>query len=579
MLAGAKYGYFDLTEEKRYTLTEPTKELLGRVDDVVDVRVLLEGDFPSGFKRLQSAVRDMLDDFRSQSKYIEYTFEDPSIGDTEEVNERRKILAEQGIIPTNLLLKASGEKTQKLIYPYAIFHHKGRRVAVNILENEVPGVPPEETLNNSIGLLEYKFANAIQKLRASGRKNVLFTAGNGELDVLETKSLVRNLQAFYNTGRVNLNEVVRLPPDTVDVLVIAKPRAPFSEKEKFLIDQYIMNGGKVLWLIDQLAATLDSMRTRPEYIPREYDLGLDDMLFKYGVRINTDLVLDMEAAKIPQVIGQVGDNPQIDLFTWYYHPVAVPAGSHPIVHGLDRVQFDFPNSIDTILTKVPVRKTVLLQSSPYSRVQRSPIRLNFNILQYEPDPAKFNKGPQILAVLLEGQFASLYRNRVPEAMKEGLKELGQQYKDVSDPTRMIVVSDGDVARNLVNPQSGEYAPLGYNPYEKYQYANQNFLFNAIEYLLDDSGVLKARTKEVKLRLLDGVRVQQEKPFWQMFNIVLPIFAMVVFGMLYNVIRQQRFFKMDGSLFRTVVYLLLLLASSVIIFMIGYYVTIYYIFKN
>lgn len=539
ILGAIFYDYIDLTEEKRYTLTEPTRKLLRNVNDVIDIHVLLEGDFPAGFKRLQRSVQDMLEEFRSENGYIEYVFEDPGAGSTEEINKRRENLAKDGILPVNLRLKGTGETTEKLIYPYAIFNYGGRSIPINFLEGESPGLSPEENLNNSISLLEFKFANAIQKLRNAARPTIFFTEGKGELNSLQTRDLEETLFPFYTMGRVNLDTIIQIP-EAVDVLVVARPRGPFSNKEKFLIDQYVMRGGKVLWMIDKLNVHLDSLRGKQHYVPYDYDLNLDDLLFKYGVRIEPNLVLDLECSRIPQVIGTVGNAPQIDYFPWYYHILAVPRSEHPIVKGLDRVNFFFPSSIDTVRTSGSVQKTVLLASSPYTRIQLSPVRLNFEILRYEPEPDRFNKPNQPLAVLLEGTFPSFFENRVTNEMQASLNQLNMTYKSESVPTKMMVISDGDIAKNPVNPQTGAFAPLGFNRYDRYTYANKDFLVNSIEYLLDEEGVIEARTKEVKLRLLDAYRARNEKTWWQFVNIVLPLLFLTAFGIIFQYLRRRKF---------------------------------------
>ena len=533
------YGYIDLTEEKRYTLTMPTRQLLKGVTEVIDVHVYLEGEFPSGFKRLQRAVKDMLDEFRGENGLIEYVFEDPSAGTVDEMNKRREILAKEGILPVNLRLKGTGETTEKLIYPYAVFNYGGRSIAVNFLEGEGPGLSPEENLNNSISLLEYKFANAIQKLKSGKRPTLIFTTGKGELNTLQTKDLEETLAPFYNVGRVNLDTIISIP-EAVDVLLIARPRAPYTNKEKFLIDQYVMNGGNVIWMIDKLNVHLDSLRGKTNYVPYDYDLNIDDLLFRYGVRLQPDLVLDLQCSRIPQVIGTVGNAPQIDYFPWYYHPLAVPRSSHPIVKGLDRVNFFFPSSIDTVSTSGKVSKTVLLASSPYSRIQLSPVRLNFEILRYEPEPERFNKPDQMLAVLLEGAFPSFFENRMTNEMQENLDQLNLAFKPVSVPTKMVVISDGDIAKNPVNPQTGAFAPLGYNRYDGYTYANKDFLINTIDFLLDEGGVIEARTREVKLRLLDGYRAAAEKTYWQFFNIALPLLFLAIFAFIFQYLRRRNY---------------------------------------
>lgn len=536
------YTYFDMTEEKRYTLTGPTRALLEELDDVVTVKVLLEGDFPAGFKRLQTATRDILDDFRSESGYIEYEFENPRSGSTEEINARAQELAKDGIVPVNLTVRSSGEKEQKLIYPYAIVYYKGRSMPVRLLENEVPGMPPDVILNNSIGLLEYKFANAIQKLRNPRKPPIVFTTGHGELHPLETADLEKDLRAFYETGRLHLDSVVVLSPE-IAVLIIAKPTRSFSEKDKFKIDQYVMNGGKVLWLMDALRVDLDSLQRYREYVPVEYDLNIDDLLFRYGIRIQPNMVLDMQCTRIPLVVGQVGNAPQFEYERYPYHPVVTPASGHPIVKSLAPVNLFYPSSIDTdVRTKTEIIKTVLLQSSPRSRLQYPPVRMNFDFLRYDLDPDKFDKGSQPVAMLLEGVFPSMFENRVTEGMLAGLRQLDMPFKEVSLPTSMMVVSDGDVAANPVNWEKQSYDPLGWNPYEQYQFANKDFIINAIEYLVDQQGVIEARAKEVKLRMLDTARARSERTQWQLLNIAAPLVFLALFGAAYNWIRRRRYGK-------------------------------------
>ncbi len=541
ILAHQVYTHIDLTEEKRYTLTKPTRELLRSINDRIYVRVLLEGEFPAGFKRLRTATREMLEDFRSLNAYIDYQFEDPNKGSKEEVNARRKALLEEGIAPVNLNVRGEGESKSQIIYPTAIFHYGKRKVVVNLLENQSPTLTPDEVINNSISLLEYKFANAIKKLQAKGRPIILFTRGHGELDELQTKDLERSLRQFYDTDRITLDSVIHLPADKCALLIVARPRSAFSERDKFIIDQYIMGGGKVLWLIDRLDAGLDSLRHRKRFIPQDYPLNIEDVLFKYGVRIQPDLVLDMECTQIPLQVGVVGNAPQFRLFPWPYHLAVLPTGNHPVVKNLDRVELCFCSSMDTIRTKTPVKKTVLLRSSKYSRLQFSPIELGFDIMGEELKPEYFNKGHQILGVLLEGEFSSAYENRVTEQMTQGLQQVGVVFRSVSEPTRMIVISDGDVAANFVRDrEKKEWLPLGFNRFENATYANRDLLINAVEYLIEPGGVIEARSREVKLRLLDTVRAKEEKPLWQALNIGAPLFFLGLFGILFQWRRRRRY---------------------------------------
>jgi ABC-2 type transport system permease protein len=561
IIANVFYGHLDLTEEKRFTLTRPTKTLLKELDERVYVEVLLEGSFPAGFKRLQTATREMLDDFRSQSGYLDYLFEDPGAGSVEDINARRKNLSETGINPVNLRVMEDGASTQKLIYPVAIFHYKNRQLPVKLLENESPSLSPDEVINNSVSLLEYKFANAIKKLQAPEQPIVLFTEGHGELEKIQTTDLERSLDQFYETGRITLDSVLEIPteatlakrtlrpgeiaPKPCALLIVAKPRFAFSEKDKFKIDQYVMNGGKVIWLVDRLGADLDSMRMGGRFIPQDYPINLEDILFKYGVRLQPDLVVDLQCTKIPLQTGMLGNAPQLELFDWYYHPAVRPTAPHPIVKNLDRTELKFCSSIDTIRTKTAVKKTVLLQSSMYSRLQFSPVDLNFDILRYPADPKKFDKGAQTVGVLLEGVFPSNFENRVSQELASDLQRIGLEYRSQSLPTQMLVISDGDVAANTIRiDEKGEqqWLPLGFNRFERTTYSNKELMLNAVEYLTDPSGVIEARSREVKLRLLDNVRAKEEQLFWQVLNIGGSVIFIALFGLVFLWWRKRKYVK-------------------------------------
>ncbi len=539
VLGNVFYTYWDMTEEKRFTLTEPTVDLLNNLDEVVYVEILLDGEFPAGFKRLQKAVIELLDDFRSESGYIEYEFFNPSEGSIEEINQIRTELSKDGIIPTALQVRDVAGQSEQLIYPWAKVHFKGRMATVDLLE-EGPGLgfeAQERHLNNSISLLEYKFASAIQRIYSGHRDIVAFTKGHGELRDIERQDLVQTLRNNYDVGVFQLDSATYIPQD-VKVLVIAKPKTPFSERDKFLIDQYVMNGGKVIWLVDALNVNLDSVGRRGNYVPISYDLNIEDLLFKYGARVNPHLVLDLQCSPIPLQVDPTGT---IDLKQWYYHPIIFPETKHPIVKNLDGVNLMFPTTIDTFRTKTPVKKTILLRSSRHSRFQRELSRISFDITRFEPDTTKFNKPYQNVAVLLEGTFPSLYEHRITEGMNNMLQQLNQEFKAVSAPTKMLIVSDGDIARNhIANAEKGQVMPLGFNRFAKYEFANKDFLINAIEYLRDQSSIIEARNKDVKLRLLDTVRAQSERTKWQLINIILPLVFLTAFGLFYNWRRRKKY---------------------------------------
>ncbi len=537
ILGNAFFTHIDLTEDKRFTLAKPTKELLKNLDDVVYVEVLLEGEFPAGFKRLQRSVQELLDDFRSQSGgLVDYAFTDPNQGTAENVNQRKIELAKDGIVPTVLRVKDVEGTAEKLIYPYAKVQYRNRTAVVDFLDEE-DSRPQEESLNYAVSELEYNFANALHKLSLGVRESIAFTIGHGELNASERNEMVKSLRPYYEVGTFNLDSSTMIPPDLVKVLIVAKPKAPFSDRDKFLIDQYVMNGGKVIWLIDRLNVELDSMRRTNNYVARDYELDLDGMLFRYGARVNPDLVLDLQCSRIPMVIDPTGKQ---ELFKWYYNPIVIPRTNHPLVKSLDGINLMYPSSIDTIKTKTDVKKTILLATSQYGRIQPNVTRLNFEILRYDPDPDKFNKPDIPVAVLLEGEFPSFFENKVTEGMLNMLAQIDQQFKEVSVTTKMLVVSDGDIGRPFFNPITGQFFNLGYNPYERYSFANKDFLLNAIEYLKDEKGIIEARNKDVKLRLLDTAKADNEKVLWQLVNIVVPLLFLIIFGFVYNAMRKRKY---------------------------------------
>lgn len=537
-----RYVFFqwDLTEENRYTLTQPTQDLLASLEEPIYVSVLLEGDFPAGFKRLQRGTQEMLDEFQKRNGLIQYAFDDPRAGNIETQNARAEELAKDGIIPTRLRIQESGESSDKLIYPFAIFRYGNEMMVVNLLENERPGVDSEWILNNSITLLEYKFANAIQKLLESRKPNIIFTGGHNELSIQQTAWLEKELRKNYNTAHIDLDTVIRIPEE-ISLVIIARPQTEFSTHELFLLDQYLVNGGNAIFLIDALNVSLDSINQSTDFLPSAYTLGLDPLFFRLGLRVEPNLLLDLECTRIPLVVGNLGGRPQTELFPWYYHPLISSQSDHPIVKGIDRVNLHFPSTIDTIQSRQGLHKTVLLTSSQYSRIQRIPVRLNFEILRYEPEVALFNNGNQPLAVLVEGLYSSMFENRITEELLALTRQVNVEYRVTNQPGRVLVVSDADVAKNLVNAETGDISELGYNKFENFVFrGNQTFLLNTIEYMLDQNGILAARGKEIKLRLLDTVRAKEEAVKWQLLNIGLPV-LLVIFGtILFNVIRKRRF---------------------------------------
>jgi len=525
---------FDLTAEKRYSISKATKKMISELDDIVFVQVYLDGEFPAGFKRLRNATRELLDEFRAYSKNIQYEFINPSDkANGANVEETYKLLVEKGLQPTNVQFRSDNANSQQIIFPGAIVKYKGRERPVQLLKDQL-GLGAESVINNSIQSLEFNLATAINSLTQVAKHRIAFLEGNGELNENEVADISIELSQFYHVLRIPINHKLN-SLDGIKTLIIAKPQNYFDEKDKFIIDQYVMNGGKVLWLIDPVFASMDSLQTSNETLGVSFSLNIDDMLFKYGVRLNPNLLMDLKAAPIPITTGYVGNRPQMSLLPWYFFPMVSPVSSHPIVKNLNALKTEFVSSIDTI--KVDgVKKTYLLHTSDYTRVVRTPARISLDIMQSPPDEKLYNQKSVPFAVLLEGTFESLFANRMASEIVES-KEIG--FKDVSKPTQMIVVADGDIIKNQIG-QGGRPMPLGYDRYSGQSFGNKDFILNAVNYLTDDSGLLEARSKEIQLRLLDKTKVDKLRIGIQIANLLLPVLLVIVFGLIQFFQRKRRY---------------------------------------
>jgi len=542
VLSSYLYVKYDWTEEKKYTLTESTRHIVDSIGQPMYIRVLLEGKFPAGFKRLQSSTKEFLLGLQKRNPQIDVRYENPSSGTTQEINQNRKTLSDRGIVPVNFRLKEGDEVVERLIYPYAIVAYGEQETIVNLLEEQTPGTDEEVVLNNSISLLEYKFANAFHKLRSKTKPIIAFTQGHGEISPEAAGDFRNALNSFYQFGRFTLDSATFIP-STINLIVVAQPRTPFTEKEKFILDQFVMDGGSILWLVNRLDVHLDSLHGRKFYIPPEIDPNLDDLFFNYGFRVNPDLVLDLECSRIPLRIGQSGGAPQLDLFPWYYHPVVQPNKNHPITKNMGRVNLLFANSIDSLKTKYKLKKTALLESSDYARKQFAPMRLNFEILRYEPELEKFRTPHIPMAYVYEGTFSSLYENRITAEMQSRLEELDLQFLNKSkENTRMAVVTYPNIITNRSGENRNDFRPMGFNPYERTVYDNKQFMTNLVEYLVNGATVLDARSKEVKLRMLDRVRAQEERVYWQLLNLGAPVFLLLLFGFFFYSWRRRMYTK-------------------------------------
>ncbi len=544
---------FDLTSEKRYTLSETSKDLANNLDDIVFVKVYLEGDFPADYKRLRDETKEMLDEFRAYAKgNLEYEFINPAeSGDEKITKDIYKQLYKQGLRPTDLSEKTSDSFSNKLIWPGAIFSYKGKEIPVQLLKSKI-GTQEETMINGSIESLEYEIANAIHNLITINKPKIAFIDGDGELDKYQVASLGVSLAEFYSVDRIELNgRLQSLTERTIidstkkyhvktkyDVIIVAKPQQKFSEKDKFIIDQYIMYGGRVVWMIDPVFTSMDSLRKSDVTMAIPLDLNLDDQLFTYGVRVNTNLIQDIQSAPIPVRTAMIGNQPKIDLLPWYFFPLLTPANNHPIVNNLNMVKGEFTSTIDTI-ARPGIKKIALLKSSKYTKISNSPTRISLSMLRYEPDQNQFNKGSKLAAVLLEGNFESVYKNRSMPKIKNA-KEIN--FKEKSNFNKMVVIADGDIAKNAVNRRNNNYMALGIDKYTKQQYGNADFMLNVVNYLCDDSGLMSVRSKSLKIRLLDKTVVKSDKFKWQLINTVLPIGFILLFGIAHYLDRKKKYTK-------------------------------------
>lgn len=539
VLSSAYFTRLDLTADKRFTLTDSTRQLLRQLDDVVYVKVFLKGDFPAGFKRLGNGTRELLDEFKVYGgDRVQYEFEDPLEGKSDqELQDILKDFALKGLEPTNVQNNAGDAYSEKIIIPGALVHYKGRQVAVNLLEN-VPGIAAQEALNNSIAHLEDKFAQAIESMTLVRIPKLGFIRGHGELGNLATADLTTTLSAFYDLEVIYTDSILAIDKD-FKVVIIAKPTRTFSEQDKFKIDQYLMNGGKILWLVEALHAELDTVVARRSFLTTDYPLHLEDQLFRYGVRVNPGLVLDLQCNPVPLLVSYENSKPKFNLFPCYYFPVFTPSGNHPVTKNITAVTAQFSSTLDTLAVK-SVKKTILLTSGEYSRMVFTPWLVDFKELRSRPDESLYNKKHLTTAVLLEGTFPSVFTNRVPPEMMQILSDsLKMPFRDKSLNTAMIVIADGDIARNDVNSQ-GMPQPLGYYRFTGEYFGNKDLLLNCIDYLAGFEQHLETRSKTVKLRLLDNTKVKAEKTNWQLINTILPLAMLLAFGLIYNFIRIRRF---------------------------------------
>lgn len=539
-LAAQFHKRIDLTNEKRFTISSPVKKILTKLDDVVQVDIFLKGEFPSGFKKLATSAEELLQEFKEYSRSnIQYRFISPD----EQVEGSNRTYADTlvslGVQPINLKVQLkAGEQTQ-FIFPAALVHYKQRVLPVSLYPGTKMLITPQE-LNSAEALMEFKFANAIEQLTQNHKPMIAYSYGNGEPTGDNVYDLVENvLKKNYNLFTLDINKEPVIP-DTFKLLMIVKPTHAFTEDEKIKIDQYVMHGGKVIWFLDRLNAEMDSLQLKNQVIAYDRNLNLEDLLFKYGVRINPDLLMDLQCDFLP---FDVNGNKQFEFLHWNYFPVFESKSNHVINKNVGLVVGRFVNSVDTVKSE-DVHKTILLSSSPNARTIAAPALISGEENRNAPQDKQFKKKDVIAGVLMEGKFKSLYANRLPLNIMDTLERYGTPFQTSSiTDNKMIIVSDGDIVLNGVS--QGQPLPMGVNSYTmetqyQYQFANRDFLQNCLDYLINNSGLAEAKSKDYTLRLLDTKKISDERTQWQLINILLPILLIFIFGFIYQFWRRKKY---------------------------------------
>jgi ABC-2 type transport system permease protein len=532
---------FDLTSEKRYTLAESTKKLLSELNDEVYLKVYLNGDFNPGFSRLRAESKEILDEFRAASnEQLQYEFITPGEGITNEEKQNiERQLYDKGLIPEEITLRGKDKTTQTLIWPGAILSYKGKESVWQIFTRQTPGIDMETSINNSVEELEYSLTNAIRKLQRTKKAEVTFIQGHSELDTIAQFSFMKALSEYYTVNQTIITPGKELSAlKGSDAIIISKPDSAFTDREIYTIDQYIMKGGKVLWLIDPLLTNTDSLR-RGFTLGITRSLNLDEMLFKYGVRLNPIMVQDIQCSYLKINTGFQKGQPKFELLPWVYSPLVLPDINHPIVKNLDLIKFDFLSTLDTIASAKGIKKTILLKTSKYTKTQPSPARISLAMTKMKLKESQFINSYQPIACLLEGKFTSFVENRLPAAL---LNDTNFKHIDHGKETKMIVVADGDLARNDYQRSTGQVYPLGFDRNTQQTFANKTFLVNCVNYLLDDEGMLQLRSREVKLRLLDKKKISQQRTKWQFINMALPLIVLFIFSFLQFYLRKRKYSK-------------------------------------
>lgn len=529
VLASSIFTRFDLTQDKRYTLSEASKSTLSNVNSPVVITVFLKGDLPSDYKRLATETAQLLEEFSSYNNNVKYSFVNPIEENAEE------FLVNNGMDPTFITEEATNKISRESVYPWAIAQHRTKNVKIALYKDNLAS-SEDEKIAGSVQHLEYAFADAFTKLTLIEKQTIAILKGNGELDDQYIASFLQSLKDYYKIAPFDLSAFPDNPEKSLEnlnrfnLMIVPKPTEAFSDQEKYILDQYTVNGGKSLWLVETVQAEMDSIRAKGKTLAFPRDLRLRDFFFKYGIRINPKLVNDMQCSAIGMEFGE-GTNAQYLPVQWRYNPLVKPYKKHPITNNTNLVRFEFANQIDTL--KSSTKKTILLKSSEQSKLEGLPKEISLGIIENEPKAEVYQgKGNQNLAVLLEGTFESMYKDRIKPFQLSTDKLQGE--------SKMLVIADGDVIKNQVI--RGRPQELGFDIITKRQYGNKEFLLNSVNYLLDNSGLINIRSKELKLAFLNTEKVLEEKSYWQLINIGFPLVILAIFGVLFTYIRRRKFAK-------------------------------------
>lgn len=541
LLSGIFYR-FDLTSEKRYTLSRFTRNTLGDLKHVVYVRVYLEGDLNIPFLKMKQRIKETLDEFKVYAgNNLEYEFINPFAGRNEKATkELIDKLNEKGLKASNIIAAdKEGGSSEKLVFPGALISYRNSEVPVNLLKNN-PGAGAEENLNNSIQSLEFELMRIISSLSADTIEKIAFLEGHGELSEYQVNDITRDLGWYFQVDRGRINGKPGIL-DQYKAVIIAKPSGVFNERDKFVLDQYVMHGGRILWFIDMVNAGLDSLANNGSMVALINQPGTEDLLFRYGVRINPVLVQDVQCNMIPVNVALAGNPPDFRPVPWLYSPLIAAPDDHAITRNLNMISTEFTGCIDTIEARKGIRKTVLLRTSGFSRIIKAPVLVSLDEVRRTPQQEEFRDKYQPVAVLLEGQFESAFRNRLIGGL---FPDTLIRLKDTGDPSAMLVVADGDMIRNDIKPtpKGIMISPLGYDRYTRRTYGNKDFIINAIQYITGHRDLIRLRSRQLTLRLLDKQKIRKSRLKWIMINMTVPPLIVILSGLAYSWFRKRRFTK-------------------------------------